>query len=61
MLYVFQLKLFKQWNFGKLEVTFLAELSRKNYRFSMEAIQVEVFLYFCLNSFHSFKARLEKT
>ena len=43
-----------------LRLLFWPSFPVKKNRFSMEAIQVEVFLYFCFNSFHSFKARLEK-
>ena len=45
----------------KLEVTFLAELSRKKLiGFLWKQLKLKFFLYFCFDSFHSFKARSEK-
>ena len=61
MLYVFQLKLIYQWNFRKLEVTFLAELYRKKiFGFLWKQLKLKFFLYFCFDSFDSFKVRSEK-
>ena len=46
MLYVFQSKLINQWNFKNWGNVFGRAFPQKNYRFSMEAIKIEVFFIF---------------
>ena len=58
MLYVFLSKPFKEWNFVKFQVTFLAQFffSQKSIVFKWKQIKFEIFLNFYFASSDSVKA-----
>ena len=56
MLYVFLLKLFKQWNFEKNQVKFWPYFFTKKIVFKWEQIKIKFSLCFCFASTGSLKA-----